>query len=472
MQPNKSPRKNPVRPQNKSCPAGGTNQPDQTSNQPANRTPRGVVVAPPSGNTSTIPDMTILHKGFDTIALSIKATLTPEFLAHLESEQSRAKTDNAPVLCTYRDVDFHLKHHGGAGYKFLLDGGADGASWAFKRPHPKDPWGIRISIGSRFLALNGLGRAKAHVEDTLAAWGIRFQAEDVSIARVDFCVDVFAPDFILQPDHFVMHSGTGRRDHLTDTEKSVNGKSGRTTSVTLGKMPNRQVIVYDKRAEVIARSKTYWWAIWNDTLRRHGLPLLRYDTLRREIHAGPSSPILSYIEKPAAYIAYIDAIDPAISRVWRIEFRAGKDYLKDTWGIRTWGQLFDLFGDLVRHTGDVVRYTAPNDDPNRSRWPNHLIWETVVAEMNDDLLEMRSGADPNPMKEVHKETHISLIMRQVFGSHITLAALHGVEDEDLSKFLDTTVNGLKDMAQAEPEDTAKKLQSAKDRYRFVGPNAT
>jgi hypothetical protein len=156
--------------------------------------------------------------------------------------------------------------------------------------------------------------------------------------------------------------------------------------------------------------------------------------------------------------------------VWRIEFRAGKDYLKDTWGIRTWGQLFDLFGDLIRHTGDVVRYTAPNDDPNRSRWPNHLIWETVVAEMSDDLLEMRSGADPNPMKEVHKESHISLIMRQVFGSHITLAALHGVEDEDLPKFLDTTLSGLKDMAQAEPEDTAKKLQSAKDRYRFVGPN--
>jgi hypothetical protein len=218
MQPNKSPRKNPVRPQNKSCPAGGTNQPDQPSNQTANRTPRGVVVAPPSGNTSTIPDMTILHKGFDTIALSIKATLTPEFLAHLESEQSRAKTDNASVLCTYRDVEFHLKHHGGAGYQFLLDGGADGASWAFKRPHPKDPWGIRISIGSRFLALNGLGRAKANLEDTLAAWGIRFKAEDVSVARVDFCVDVFAPNFILQPDHFVMHSGTGRRDHITDTE--------------------------------------------------------------------------------------------------------------------------------------------------------------------------------------------------------------------------------------------------------------
>ena len=256
MQPNKSPLKKPVRPQNKSCPAGGTNQPEQTPNQTANRTPRGVVVAPHSRNTSTIPDMTILHKGFDTITLSIKAKLTPEFLVFLEGEQARAKADNVSVLCSYGGVEFHLKHHGGSGYQFLLDGGPDGASWAIKVPHSKDPWGIRISIGSRFLALNGLGRAKAHIEDTLAAWGIRFKAADVSIARIDYCVDVFAPDFILQPDHFVMHSKTGRRDYITDDEKSVNGNSGRTTSVTIGKMPNRQVIVYDKRAEVIARSYT------------------------------------------------------------------------------------------------------------------------------------------------------------------------------------------------------------------------
>ena len=131
MQTNNASDQNPVRPQNLSCPAGGTNQ--------AKRTPRGVVVAPPSGNTSTIPDMTILHKGFDTIALSIKAALTPEFLDFLESEQTRAKADNAPVLCSYGDVQFHLKHHGGSGYQFLLDGGPDGASWAFKRPDPKDP---------------------------------------------------------------------------------------------------------------------------------------------------------------------------------------------------------------------------------------------------------------------------------------------------------------------------------------------
>ncbi|WP_390911191.1 hypothetical protein [Pseudosulfitobacter sp. SM2401] len=408
--------------------------------------------------------MTILHKGFDTIALSIKAALTPEFLDYLETEQTRAKADNASVLCRYGDVQFHLKHHGGTGYQFLLDGGPDGASWAFKRPHPKDPWGVRINIGSRHLALYGLGRAKAHVEDTLAAWGIRFQADDVSIARVDFCVDVFAPSFTLQPEHFVMHSGTGRRDYITDTDKAVNGKSGRTTSVTLGKMPNRQVIVYDKRAEVIARSKTYWWAIWNDTLRKQNLPPLRYVTVRRESGPDASPVTLPYVENADHFI---DATQPDISRVWRVEFRAGKAYLKDTWGIRTWGQLFDLFGDLIQQTGETVRYTAPNNDPNRSRWPNHLIWAKVIAEMNDDLLEMHSGADPNPIKEVHREAHISMITQQVLGLNITLAALNDVGFEGLNQLIEKTGNDLKSMVLNNPEKAGKQLDDAKNRYVFM-----
>ncbi|MEP3946056.1 hypothetical protein [Ascidiaceihabitans sp.] len=387
-----------------------------------------------------------------------------EFLNFLESEQSRAKADNAPVLCSYGEVMFHLKHHGGSGYQFQLDGGLDGASWAFKRPHAKDPWGVRINIGSRLLALNGLGRAKAHIEDTLAAWGIRFKNEDVSIARVDFCVDVFAPNFLLHPDHFVMHSGTGRRDYITDADKAVNGTSGRTTSVTLGKIPNRQVIIYNKRAEVIARSKTYWWAIWNDTLRRANLPPLRYDTLRRETGSDIAPNTLPYVGDATPYV---DATTPDASRIWRVEFRAGKDCLKDTWGIRTWGQLFDGFGDLIRHTGEVVRYAEPNSDPNRSRWPNHLLWETVVAEMNDDLMEMRSGADPNPMKEVHKETHIALLMRNILGTSLSHAALNGVAFDGVGAFLEKTGHDLKCMAMADPSKTEKQLNDAKDRYVFV-----
>jgi hypothetical protein len=76
--------------------------------------------------------------------------------------------------------------------------------------------------------------------------------------------------------------------------------------------------------------------------------------------------------------------------------------------------------------------TEPDDcDPNLARWPNHPLWEIVCTEMNCDLTEMRSEADPNPMKEVQHEEHIDLIFQNLLGSSITLGALH-----------DTNVDGL------------------------------
>lgn len=134
---------------------------------------------------------------------------------------------------------------------------------------------------------------------------------------------------------------------------------------------------------------------------------------------------------------------------------------------RAWAQLFDVYGDLVRHTGEVIRYREPHGDPNRSRWPNHLLWEIVCAEMNDDLSEMRSGADPNPMKEVHKATHISLIMGQAFGLSVTLGGLHGATYAELPGIIDDLAEAFKETVRQEPEDTAKKLQNAKDRYVFL-----
>jgi hypothetical protein len=86
----------------------------------------------------------------------------------------------------------------------------------------------------------------------------------------------------------------------------------------------------------------------------------------------------------------------------KVRFRAGKELLKDRWNIRTWAQFFDRFGDLCRETDEVVRYTEPNaTDCNRARWPNHLICELACSEMNGDLMEMRSGCHPNPLKEAH-----------------------------------------------------------------------
>src|SRR5206468_1118150 len=139
-----------------------------------------------------------------------------------------------------------------------------------------------------------------------------------------------------------------------------NGRSGSVSSVTVGKMPGQQVIVYDKRSEVIAKRKVGWWEIWNATRIRSGAEGLQPD-------------------------------DPAVSRVWRVELRAGKSHLKDRWNIRTWADLDARLGDMVACILNAVRYTRPTpQDSNRSRWLDHDLWQLVRRETQSDLFEMQS----------------------------------------------------------------------------------
>jgi hypothetical protein len=440
------PRNNPQnktanRPQNQSYPAGGASKINHAPKFGANGE-RGVIVAPPSGNTSTrTPEPQVIHMGFDTLAIAIQANIPPDLFAYLETEKERADKERRDVLVEFNGVKLHLKGHGGKGYRFIASGGPDGANWAFKKPNTRDKWGIRVSFGSYFLAFYGLAAARIHLEHVLEKLGVRFNEDDVSMSRVDFCIDMLAPDFELIPDNFVMHSSTGRRDYIKDLEKTVHGKSGRASSVTIGSTSNRQVIVYNKRAEVIKHGKTYWWGIWNQNLRDFGLPEL-----------NPK--------------------DANASQVWRVEFRAGKDLLKDRWGIRTWAQLYEKFGDLCRETGEVIRYTEPpNTDPNRARWPNHLLWELACAEINTDMMDMRSGCDPNPLKEVHKEQHIALITRNISGCCLTVAALKGVPFSDLKQFFSEMVDDLSTAVKSNPERAQKQLNDAKERYVFVQPDS-
>lgn len=362
--------------------------------------------------------------------------MTPQMFDTFEAERARAEAEGQPVEIDYNGVALMLKPHGGMGYRFNASGGRFGATWSFKKPNGKDPWGVRVNFGSDFLAHFGLGEATAHLDKVLDKFGIRYAESDVSIARADYCIDMLAPSFELMPDQFVMHSSTGRRDFLLEADKSVHGRSGRVTSVTVGSVRNRQVIIYDKREEVIKRGKVHWWDIWNDALRRQDMPLMNPE-------------------------------DASTSRVWRVEIRAGKDLLKDRWNIRTFRDFFDRFGDAMVQAVNVIRYTQPCDhDSNRARWPNHAIWGLVMQEVANAHSDMRTFADPDRTKEVNRAQHISDILRNILGCSVTLAALQDSEFSELSGFFQNTAEEMSGMIRKRPEKYAKMLDDAKARYRF------
>jgi hypothetical protein len=98
---------------------------------------------------------------------------------------------------------------------------------------------------------------------------------------------------------FVMHSHTGRRT-ISDIDIIDSfGQANQVTSVTIGRMPLRQVIIYNKSKEAEVKRKWEWSMIWAKKL-------------------GCSVADMSKVT------------------VWRVELRVAKRHLKDKWFVSSW----------------------------------------------------------------------------------------------------------------------------------------
>jgi hypothetical protein len=385
--------------------------------------------------------MLCLYRGFDGLDVSFAARIDYGLCAALEAARSQAQDTRRAAYLTWSGISLEVAESGAkGGYAFRCSTGAElGIVWFFKRPTRGDPWGIRASCRSFGLATKGLGGMRAELYSIMDALGVIPSGEGESIGRVDYAIDLLVPGFQLVPQNFVMHSNTNRADHIEPM--SVNGRSGRVSSVTIGTMPGRQVIVYDKRAEVIAKGKPAWWAIWNSALHQLDRPTL-------------------------------DPSDLEGCSVWRVELRAGKKHLKDGWGIRTWTDLDTRLGNVMSSMLDAIRYALDSGDSNRSRWPDSELWRAVHLEVVDDLFEMRCSIAPDLVKRVQLEAHDQLLAMQMAGLLTTRAALHELVLSDLPSFALSVGKEMSNRVTEAPAHFDEKLTSAKARYDVEHPRGS
>ncbi|WP_119681901.1 hypothetical protein [Indioceanicola profundi] len=358
----------------------------------------------------------------------------------LETAKAEAQNSRAPVLMEWQGEDMHVAESGAkGGYAYRCDTGHTGATWFFSRNQIGTNWNIRVSTKSNALAAMGLGGVRAEMHRFLEAIGA--EVRDAAISRVDYCLDFLAEDmeaatgepFRLDPHAFVMHSHTSRADHMADADKQLHGVSGRCTSVTCGKLPGRQIIVYEKSREIRAKQKPEWWSHWNIARTRQGL-----------------SPLTGK------------------ERVWRVELRAGKDHLKERWGIRTWADLDDKLGDMFNRALDNIRYTEPNPtDTERFRWPNHPLWNAVTDTIRYDLAEMTTGAEPGVVKDV-KRTHLRQRMEaQIKGLVATYSITHSIHP-DAGELATKAASLVRNYIKTESAKFATSRAKSERKYRFIG----
>lgn len=381
----------------------------------------------------------LIYSNFDGLDVSFQGALPRSILRHLEETKEAAKKHRSdyPLLLGKEDggnICLMVGESGSrGGYAYRFDTGPDGATWFIANSEDPERWNIRASAHSLALALHGYEGVKRQMLDFLAQLGAIGSKWDEArqlmlpmerISRIDFCCDFHVESLNPSSDDFVAHARHKRREHREELDADVEGQGNYVQSIRVGTMPNRQVALYNKTKEIIVHGKWYWWDNWG--------------------------------------------IDPKSfsGEIWRVEPRAGKKEL-DYWNLKSFADFEAKAGDVMLGVLNAIRYTVPNGDTNRSRWPLHPIWQASIDETKNVLAPYVSKAERKKVLEGLREERIQMFFTQLRGSLISLTALMGLDISELPKTLDEVNTDVLNAIKNSPDASARKFHRSEIKYGLV-----
>lgn len=342
----------------------------------------------------------LLHAGFDGLDLAYNTQIGGELHTALTHAKASAALERRAQALTFGGHTFLVESHGaGGGYAFSVNTGELGALWWFKEPRDgRDPWGVRVSSRALPLAVHGLDKVKAKLDKFLTDLGMLFSETDRRISRIDYAIDYLIPGFAIDPAHFVCHA---RRSKALDGEFSAELRGIKFNGIRIGKMPNAQICIYDKRREVIDKRKAFWWDIWAKRAKAHSLIL------------SNQSPI------------------------WRFEFRAGRAAIDKAIKRRTWEAFTRDPSLLFQKIALETRLAIPQSDLNRARWPNAPVWDECHRRIGQigDTIEVGADVDVTAIVADLKAANLRTLEAQTVGLILTQTAAYGLTAGDVPKLL-------------------------------------
>lgn len=378
----------------------------------------------------------IVHSGFDGLKFTIETDIPPELRQVLFEAKAEATRTNRDTIIERNGIPFGVRRSGGMA--FSVHTGDLGAEWYFLDPEnrPANNPGVTVDFRAYLLATGGLTAAREHFEACMAALGIPYAETQLRLSRVDFAVDILAPWFEPEHEALVLPPGTRNRAFREADSSETFSVNARVQGLTAGQVNNRQLVIYDKRAEIIAKHKPGWKKIWDTTRANAGRPEL-------------------------------DLAEPDESRVWRFELRMGSKCLRRRWEMRNWFDLGATVGDAYAEFRERIRYCIPQADPNRSRWPTHELWEMVGDVLSRDLRDMRSGVLPSEVRTVDREALMRRLDGLIFGNMLSRAAAEGIDADELEGFIKRHTARLLQLSREFPVPIDERLAKAQGRYRFL-----
>jgi len=340
----------------------------------------------------------LLHAGFDGLDMAYRVTLPTQLHTALLRARAEAVEARQAVPLSYGGHTVLVNGHGGAGgYAFSVDTGAMGANWWFKEPGTRDPWGARVSSRALSLVTNGIEAVKAEHDQFLRDLGMTFTDIDCRLSRIDYAIDFLLPGFAVNPAHFVTHS---KRSKSIDGIFAADYRGDAINGIRIGKMPNAQVAIYDKRREVLDKKKHFWWDVWRERADSAGICLTK------------KSPI------------------------WRFEFRAGKNLLENVYQRKTWEAFAARPALAFEKIASETRLAQPQPDTNRARWPSADVWRACQAQLAKIEFDPGAGIDADAIKQALRGEYLDTIGKQVVGLIISQMAAYGLGVDELPQLLE------------------------------------
>ena len=378
--------------------------------------------------------MNIIHSGFDTISFAVKGALDGKAIETLKLAKTFAAKENRDVAAELGRAQIPVLVKGlgvKGGYAFVVSTGQLGQIFQFKNNLGRSEWNGFVKIRACGLAVDGWRHSIDKALEVLEAIG--FTRTGISMNRADYCMDFLNAPMKLDPSHFIAHARVKKSVEYRDSperelHKQANFRSDVTESITLGKMPGRQVTIYDKRREAIEKRNFYWFEIWD-----------------------------------------VDRHDPA-QTIHRVELRAGKDELKK-FGIVTLEDFEAKIGNVMNKAVRAVRYITPSaHDKNISRQALAPLWQSVTKHVNTALLAFTSDIDPEIILEVHRDTKTQEYKQHVMGNIAGLGVCLDVALEDIPEYISALLREeLGAAVKQEGSSFIKTYARARERLRFIAP---
>ena len=288
--------------------------------------------------------MELIYQNFDGLEISFQCAISASILKTLEQAKIYSQQNKTQTFCELGINKLPVMvYETGArgGYNYQFSTGHDGEIWLIADRDNAELWNVRVRVRSLCLALRGYEKTKEKIMGILLH-DLRAKGSKDNeylpkerISRIDYCLDfLISEEFSPDCRNFVCHGRT-KKILMGNTFYNQASTGQKVETITIGKMPNRQVTIYNKTKEISVRLKTYWWKIWG-------------------------------LEK-----SKIQGV------IWRVEIRAGKKEL-NKWSLRTFADFENKVGDVITHILSEYKYTVPNHDKNQTRWPLADIWKQAL----------------------------------------------------------------------------------------------